>query len=75
MPVDYERRLTAEQIDTVVAFLLDQKAPVTTGTEAEAAPQSLLIPAVVVAILVIGLILMVGLAVVFLRLPGDKGDS
>ena len=75
MPVDYEHRLTAEQIDTVVAFLLDQKAPVTTGTEAEAAPQSLLIPAVVVAILVIGLILMVGLAVVFLRLPGDKGDS
>jgi hypothetical protein len=77
MPGDYANRLTAGQIDTLVDFLLEQKAPSTPDGEAvsDQAPPGTMSPAVNAAILAVSLIIIVGLLLILLRKSRSKDDS
>jgi hypothetical protein len=77
MPRDYANRLTAGQIDTLVDFLLEQKAPSTPDGEAvsDQAPPGTMSPAVNAAILAVSLIIIVGLLLILLRKSRSKDDS
>jgi hypothetical protein len=75
MPVDYGERLTAGQIDTLVDFLLEQRAPTSLETGPDEAPQTTLSPVVLAAIIGVALLIVAVVVLVFLRLPGNGGKS
>jgi hypothetical protein len=77
MPGNYERVLTAGQIDTLVEFLLEQKASPSAESEADLDTGSAgaTSPAVVAGIIAISLLIIVVVVLVFLRLPGNGDDS
>ena len=73
MPGDYADRLTAEQTDMLVDFLLEQKAGAAPESEAGTgqAPADWVLPAAIILGIVLILIVVFGL----LRLRGKRGDS
>jgi len=77
MPGNYDSMLTDGQIDTLVDFLLEQKAPISNASEAGTEPSAseAMSPAAVTPIIIISLLLLVVIVLVFLRLPNKKGDS
>jgi hypothetical protein len=74
MPGDYARRLTAEQIDMLVDFLLELKAPITPASEAisEQAPSKTISPATIVTIIALSLLLATVLVPWLLNKRGDS---
>ena len=77
MPGDYARRLTAGQIDTLVDFLLEQKAASGPQTEAgtDQVPSDGIPPVAIALIIILGIALVVALALFYLRLPGNSDES
>ena len=77
MPGDNADRLTAEQTDILVDFLLEQKAG--TAPESEAgtgqAPADWVSPAVIALAIIFGIVLILIVVFGLLRLWGKKGDS
>jgi hypothetical protein len=77
MPGDYARRLTAGQIEMLVDFLLEQKA--TSGPQTEVGtdqvPSDGISPVVIALIIILGIAIVVALALVYLRLPGNSDES
>jgi len=65
MPGDYGNRLTAGQTDTLVDFLLEQKA----------APSGGVSPAVIALIIILGMILIVVLVLGLLKVRSKRSDS
>jgi hypothetical protein len=77
MPGDYAKRLTDEQIDTLVDFLLEQKAPLASASETgedEAASEGIS-PVVIILAIALGIVLVVALALVYLILPSNSDES
>ncbi len=77
MPGDYARRLTAGQIDTLVNFLLEQRSPTDSVSEAgtDQVPSDGIPLVVVVLIISLGVVLAVALAIFYLKLPGNSDES
>jgi hypothetical protein len=77
MPGDYGDRLTAGQIDTLIDFLLEQKATSVPASEAgtDQAPSDEISPAAIASIIILGMVLIVVLVLRFLRLRSKRGDS
>jgi hypothetical protein len=77
MPGDYAIRLTAGQIDTLVDFLLEQKAASTSASEAgsDQAPSDGISPVVIVLAIILGVAIVVALALIYLKLPGNSDES
>ncbi len=77
MPGDYANRLTAEQIDMLIDFLLEQKAAPASesGSGAVQLPADWMSPAVIALAVTFGIILILIVVVGLLRLRSRRGDS
>ena len=75
MPADYANRLTAGQIDMLVDYLLEQKAPTSVEAELEEAPETTLSPVVLALIVGVALLFVAIVVLVFLRLPSNGSKS
>jgi hypothetical protein len=74
MPGDYDRRLTAGQIDTLVDFLLEQEAP-STPAGADQAPSAGISPTAIAVILAVSLVFLVMLILWLLNLRSKRDNS